>query len=814
MLRHIFLSLVALLSWSIGAVAQMSDTSDAITRKMYYYSLQKPSATLFVHFDKTVYTNNETVWFTGYLLKGNNSNEYDALSVALLNNSDSTIAAEEKFVMASGLAFGNMLLPDSLPPGNYSLIAYTNQLVNGAPEDVFVQPVTIKTVTDATFTASIKITDSVRAGFDSTKVLLKAIAKDGRVLTGAEVSYTVGKGKSIVMTGKTKTNTFGEYTITIPASKITGSNNLLQVQVKLLKEIKKLRLQLPITDRRPFVKFYPEGGNIVDNMPCVVGFEVTTAIGEPLPATALLYENDEITDTIQTDSYGMGRFDLTPQPGSKYVIKLLNNTDAADKSYQLPATLPSGPVLSIRNALAGDSVIIRLATMQAGTFQVMLHDYRQVYQVFDVHVRQPVVRDVVFPLAGVPKGLLTVTLLDSLDRPYAERMIFAHYDRRSFVRIATDSQSYGTRQKVQLSLKLTGDTIGSNKAIVSIACVQENRLEAKKMQDIESFFYLKHDLLPMPYRYRPISGERAAVDYLQNVLLVKGWRRYTWQDMMLAEAADTLQLHETLQFTGDVKRWDKKLKKPMAIAVIRDSSLGIANTDSSGAFVLEGDNIVAVQGRKIVLAVNASNRDEYKIAVQDPYQEMNKKLAAEVAATWEEPLVPAQDTRQAMIPNDEKIKTLAVVVVTNKSGFDNSFFGPTKNACGDYVCPYNILNCPNHPFGGKIPVPGHTYRSATGSNIVYVACDETHRENFISVKGIYTHKEFYGSDYSVFNPTDPEYLSTIFWKHAAVITADKETKFSFYTSDIAGRFRIIVQGITNTGVIVGEQVFTVRKPEE
>ncbi len=793
--------------------AQEHGAGDDFILKMHYYNLQKPYAALFVHFDKTVYTNNESVWFTGYILKGNPAKIYNTLSIALLNNADSTVAAEEKFVMANGLSFGNILLPDSLPPGNYSLIAYTNQLINGIPEDVFIQPVTIKTVTDANFTALLKITDTAQARTDSVRMLLKATTKDGRVLTGAEVIYTIGKGKQVIASGKTKTNAFGEHVFVVPAAKITAANNLLQVQVTADKEIKRIRLQLPVYDKEPVVKFYPEGGHLIDDMFCVVGVEVTTAVGEPLPATALLYENGHVLDTIQTDSYGMGHFELAPQPGNKYTLKLLNN-GSAGKEYFLPATLPEGPVVGIRNALAEDSFTVKLSTMQTGMYHLVLHDYRQVYQVFDLQVKQPVSKELTFPLQDVPKGLIVVTLLDSVGRPWTERMIFAHYNRRSFIRITTDSQYYNTRQKVQLSLKLGGDTANGGKALVSIACVQENRLEARKMQDIESYFYLKHALQPMPYRYRPVSNDKTAVDYLQNVLLIKGWRRYTWQEMIQARPEDTLQQHVAMQFTGQVTKYEKQLKKPATLAVIHDSSIGILTTDTTGGFILDGESIVMAQGHKVMLAVSNDRVGEYNIEITDPYKVLNKKLGAEIAAVWEEPKSPVQDTRQTMIPGDEKVKTLAAVVVT--PGGDNSLYGTKKNACGDYVCLYGILNCPNHPFGGREPVAGQAYYSpgSGGARVTYVGCNEMKRDNVIAVKGIYTHKEFYGSDYSVANPPDAEYISTIFWKHMAVVTSDKETTFSFYTSDIGGRFRIIVQGVTSNGVVYGEQVFTVRKPQD
>ena len=73
------------------AFSQGSFSTDSIAWKMHLYELKHPSATLFVHFDKNVYTNNETVWFTGYLLKSSQSALNHTLSVALLDNSDASV---------------------------------------------------------------------------------------------------------------------------------------------------------------------------------------------------------------------------------------------------------------------------------------------------------------------------------------------------------------------------------------------------------------------------------------------------------------------------------------------------------------------------------------------------------------------------------------------------------------------------------------------------------------------------------------------------------------------------------------------------
>lgn len=50
--------------------------------------MDNPLTTLFVHFDKTIYTNNETVWFTGYILNAGLAeiSKHQVLSVALVRD--------------------------------------------------------------------------------------------------------------------------------------------------------------------------------------------------------------------------------------------------------------------------------------------------------------------------------------------------------------------------------------------------------------------------------------------------------------------------------------------------------------------------------------------------------------------------------------------------------------------------------------------------------------------------------------------------------------------------------------------------------
>ena len=120
---------------------------DRIIQKMEWLGKAKPTTNLFVHFDKNVYSNNETIYFTGYLIKNgvNLFASHQIMVVALIRDADSTIITEDKFIMQSGISFGSITIPDSLFTGNYRLLAYTDKLTNGIPDVIYEQAITIKT---------------------------------------------------------------------------------------------------------------------------------------------------------------------------------------------------------------------------------------------------------------------------------------------------------------------------------------------------------------------------------------------------------------------------------------------------------------------------------------------------------------------------------------------------------------------------------------------------------------------------------------------------------------------------------------------
>jgi hypothetical protein len=148
----------------------------------------------------------------------------------------------------------------------------------------------------------------------------------------------------------------------------------------------------------------------------------------------------------------------------------------------------------------------------------------------------------------------------------------------------------------------------------------------------------------------------------------------------------------------------------------------------------------------------------------------------------------------------------------------------------DYVCRYNILNCPNHPpdeWGTKKPVSGEFYYQfvAYGTpnqfliftmyTIPKYSEEELLKMHFLTrVKAYYGNRKFYQPDYDkeIEDSIAPDFRNTLFWDPEVNTDEGGEANLSFFCSDINTDFIGRIEGVGGEGLLgTGNFNFTVRK---
>jgi len=839
-LVHFICFVISVLFLSTSVQAQTLTAKDKIlSEQLSKYSRSKPNSLLFLHLDKTVYTNNEQIWLCGYLLKSLNAlSQHSVLLTALIRDDNKQVCLQRKFDMQDGIAYGSIPLPDSIAPGRYHLVAYTDVFdKQGQPTALFKQPIAIKSISEPGFSASLQLLESQAAnGEIYVKVAVDLQGKNIKSKEKPEVTFTVGNSqKKYVTLDKELKGTI----IVLPEElKSAGPNPVLLTTVSHNYAQKYLALDLPNNIPSEIkVQFFPEGGSLVDGLWCTVGWEATTKWGKPLLAKGILYKDNIPIDTFMTTRSGRGKFKLSPDFKAKYHLKvsapeLVNN----DTTFNLPSIKEKGVILRVKNAVADDTLRLDVFSKRPQKVHVVVHNYQDIYASFFVKASASGGLATVI-LEVVPRGIGMITVLDVGGIPLAERMFFAHYRSRPTVLIATDKKDYSKKEKVTLGLKLIDASGNPIKGLVSLACVQTNRL-TNDLQDIESYSFLYHDLPNLRS-----NGGREIDDtgYLEDALLLQGWRTRSWGEIVNSESHEPFSESNGSTFAkGQVKVSGKKIKKPVELNVFTDifSDVKTVTTDLDGHFILGKEDLIAEDGKKVTVSVNKENNEGFLIEMADPFEQTNRDISRNIQPNdySSDMALEKTKTNDMYLEGLDHSVLLQDIIVSAKRITPYSTYATKargSNDCGDYVeIRSNYLNYPpardvasnRPPIKGQQYIDGLHYRRKSDGVIMnydliegeyevvfitYQGCD-TDKGSSIKIDGIYSDYEFYGLTKDIVESPIPQYLSTLFWTAGSQVSDKGETDFSFFTSDIEGEFSIIVQGVGEKGVMYGEAEFTVR----
>ncbi|MFC1225842.1 hypothetical protein ACFE6N_18710 [Pedobacter sp. BG31] len=776
---------------------------DSVATNLNSYGLSNLQSSLFVHFDKNIYTNSEQVWFTGYLLKSVLPlDNHHTLYISLVNSIDSTVVLQERFLIQDGFSFGSFNLPDSLLSGSYNFVVNTNIQANGKIEAMFIQPVSIISNTVNMMVPHFSlIKKGIHAAADN--VLLKVLTSDHHFVENAEIGYAFGKSK-VISHGHIKTNNIGEAVIPYPTVKIDSTNNILSVSIKKNKDKRHIKYDLPSPEiSRYKVNFYPEGGYLVNGLPSRVGYEVRDLKNAPAQLKAYLFENDLPVDSFSTDFSGVGIFSILPKVGYRYSLRLISSND--QNQYELPNILNRGLVMTAADAVVDRDLRISLLANHDTKIYAVIHNGNEISLQSELGLSGGLIQKLRFNLDSVKPGLNKITILDAGFKPLAERLFFAHHDQLVSLNLKTDKSLYEKRDSVKLTLDYHRKGLDSINGFVSISCAQSNRFSSVNNKNIVDYVYLEKELATLPYDFSSVKIKDKA--YLNKVFLIKGWRGYQWQQTPINDSI----VFSSSEVKGWVSKGKSTIKSPMELHTIAKTNINSFSTDSSGKFTIPFSNLIIDDKSDVWLSMNARNPAIFSIKIDDPLAQIKTQLQQTSFGNPDKPV--SGMIQDAAIKVSAGINLKEVVIAKKKDNFNTGVFSnqPRVNRCGDYVCESNILNCVNHAGDSRNrpAKPNGRYRDQDGNLVTYFGCQIKEVDANISIiKGIQMPKKFY--KYDVSNMDEPINATTIYWNQQVKLSNTGKTPVSFNTGDLTGAFKIVVQGVTDGGVVYGEQEILVK----
>lgn len=647
MRQSLFLAFLALLPSATNAhndttaLERISAFAKNIRTFDDFYTQEK----VYLHLDNNGYLPGETVWFKAYVFRASTLLPTDASSVlhVELLSPHGQVLDSKTLPVLNGRTYGDFKLDkDICSSGFYEIRAYTRAMLNWDDAFVFSRVIPIyKELADTTFT--------------NPEV--------------AETAYSYRKKNDLVRTAPKP----------LSAPGIQEKDNVM-------------------------LAFFPEGGYSTVGLASTVAYKLTDTNGLPLSDSITVHDSDgNVLASSYTSHDGMGRFHLATTPLQAYAV--VSGKKAL--RFQLPVPRTTGADLhttqdtdscitvSIRasRALQNDTLgITVMCRSQLGFFQSVVPAVDSLITIKPENLRD---------------GVNQITLFTPYGEILSERLVWnAPKKPMPKMRVAQNLDSYRPFSPVVLDISLTDCDDNPLQGDFSISVRDASAETSPDYHSLQTEMLLASELkgyVQDPEYYFSDGSSKRQQD-LDLLLMVQGWRRYSWKQMAGTEPLQVKHpIEDGLLLFGDVTETfaaKNALKKygDLSVNFLLNTDSGSrafsVNTDDKGNYALKlpefyGDapSVITVTDRKdkrvyTNLRIHRNFSPAPKpyeptaIAISAPLEQVRANAISRPAATFE-----WQDT----IPDvmGKLVKLEGVDIKTRKSIFGYAPLPGIKEGYGE-----------------------------------------------------------------------------------------------------------------------------------
>jgi len=376
------------------------------------------------------------------------------------------------------------------------------------------------------------------------------------------------------------------------------------------------------------IQFYPEGGDLVENLTSEVAFEAMYENGDPAEGELLIKdEKGNIITKTGTLYEGKGFFTIKPNSDSKYHGTMEN------KIFNLPYIKREGYNIKVNNKNK-DFVSVTLQTNirdgLVGTFLVG-HIRGQAFLSKDGFADTTLTLKIEKKL--LPPGVGQFTLFSKDGLPLCERAVFIeNVSEKPNIDIASQYAFHRLRSKTDISVSI--NELMAKRGIkgdFSVSIFDKNQVNFSDNDvDIRTFFLLTSDLtkhVSNPgFYFIDESPKRKTL--LDLVMMTHAWTRIK-SDYLITQFEPVLSHapESGLVIRGTVLKTGKPLESAKVdLVVLSDDYLvGVLNTDKNGKFIFDelpvtGKQTISIKASEITSGIKSKESTD---GIELMIEEMN-----------------------------------------------------------------------------------------------------------------------------------------------------------------------------------------------
>ncbi len=283
------------------------------------------------------------------------------------------------------------------------------------------------------------------------------------------------------------------------------------------------------------IQFFPEGGNLVNDIESRVAFRMTDKNGKGVNNfSGILVDNN--SDTIlhfKPLHAGIGTFLFTPLPAHHYTA-YIKNSSGEQVTGIIPEVMPGGYVMRLNKTEPGKISIVVQSSQSGSAADPNVYLIAQTKGDIKSAQAKPlqsgrVQFDIDENLLG--EGISQFTVFNNQQQPVCERLYFKRPKDQLYLQAKTNEANYATRKKV--TLHVSSHNKNSLPADLSVAVFRIDNLQAEEQNNIYSYLWLSSDLkgtVDFPSYYFQNNNDTINTA-LDNLMLTHGWRRFKWMDI-------------------------------------------------------------------------------------------------------------------------------------------------------------------------------------------------------------------------------------------------------------------------------------------
>ena len=455
---------------------------------------------------------------------------------------------------------------------------------------------------------------------------IEILDKDNKPVMQAKIALTKGKGNGSfylpvsINSGNYRLRAYTSWMKNLPAA------YYFEKPVTIVNTLKTLTTPPVDSNNRYQVAFFPEGGNLVKDVMSKIAFRVTDRYGKGVNCKGMVLaaNNDTIID-FHTLKFGMGHFMFQPASTEPYKT-LITLPDGSTITQQLPAAYDQGYVMQLAEDESGAvTITVSGRSVPSQALFLFVHS-RQVIQIAEKQTFNN--GQAVFSLhkSKLTDGLSNITIFNEQQQPICERLYFKKPQQVLSVAANSNAAKYGNRKRVALSVNTRqANAQAGTPANLSLAVYRLDALQTVDPNSPLSYLWLTSELtgnIESPGYY--FSADEAIKEATDNLVLVHGWRRFNW-DQVLNDNRPTFEYAP--EFDGHIITCQIKHNTDASLADRMDAWLSIpgiqlqfynSKTNKDGKLYFD---VRDYYGQNEIIVQTDAPDSNYRVDVLNPFAE-------------------------------------------------------------------------------------------------------------------------------------------------------------------------------------------------